>query len=347
LVVSLAVASLAAKADRAGGGGDLQPASPAEIRKAFVDIWDDENFGPAKPGSIRDAFASLLFHTKEISDPMVQKVLHKMFGSPKRGNIYSPVFLVLDRLEIQVKENEPCYYKGQPKAEAVVSNNIGDISTLDWEDKRVISSPSYTRKATVCLSVEKFKGIPKNSLHDILQALAAHEVTHIFGYGELEARKIEKFFLANKDLLSFDFVTSRASEDAYRLEQSVANLVMLTGQKVSDLALCTKLGELVSISDDVWESVLDATSSERPHARPFVIGSEGTESAGKLHVASLALLSYCGISAQANPYSMSRWGSLFPQIGLQDRKELSVRLNQMLPEIKVLKKYVGSDSDYN
>ena len=49
----------------------------------------------------------------------------------------------------------------------------------------------------ICLSEERLRKIPKDSLEDELTALLAHEYMHTFGYLEKESDLIQQFIIQN------------------------------------------------------------------------------------------------------------------------------------------------------
>lgn len=175
------------------GGGDIIKSSEAEVREAIpraFDILMNPNFfkelqlsseKKKAEGTLTDKKDSIEVPLNILMNPLAayREGYQAIFGKKKvlaeKPDATDDLRDYIDYTQIKIKEKGPCVAIDKENADASVS-----VFQLDAE---------------ICLSLEKLKLIPRDSLTAYVASILAHEMTHMVGYGEATALVMQKAVL--------------------------------------------------------------------------------------------------------------------------------------------------------
>jgi hypothetical protein len=275
----------------------------------------------------------------EIQDPAVIKILNSFFDLSQnldRGDKVSPIGKVISRVRYKVAHG-PCFdHFGAQRTASVVSHNLGN--TMSDSMLKIIRYPEST-KAEICYSMPRLLKIPKAGLHTSLIALTGHELSHLFGYGETEAIRFQKFLLGDfRELVEnpSDNPLDNARFFGINVLKEVEDLLKTIQMNESEPALCMKIGEARQLVLSLKHAVLGAEESSR-----FPGGNKSIEdfenSAGQkawfLDDESLAWVGFCGIMPK---YSTNSDGEKINFVSAGNREELKIRMMKARASVQQL-----------
>lgn len=205
-------------------------------------------------GGIDGSGGNTIFSTKEDISQALNKVkvdLPALIDELYREKTYNTLFDEKARLFIDR------FYAHTPTAvyaDEILANvkiNLQDLPCSSREGQRAGSALGNLQNGEICLSAEKLKMIPTDSLSDEMTALLFHELSHLVGFNEEEALSLQKFaldkYLTKKALFSnpsivYDDITCRSEQE--RISARV--LLNSLGQRilVSDLSVGEKIIKL-------------------------------------------------------------------------------------------------------
>ena len=214
-------------------------------------------------GGIDGSGGNTLFSTKEDIFQALAKAkvdLPALLDDLNKEKTYNTLFDEKARLFIDL------FYKQTPAvvyADEILANvkiNLQDMPCASREGQRAGSALGNLQNGEICLSTEKLKMIPTDSLSDEMTALLFHELSHLVGFNEEDALSLQKFvldkYLSKKALFSnpaivYDDITCRNEQE--RISARV--LLNSLGQHtlVSDLSV----GEKIIKLNEVKKFILD------------------------------------------------------------------------------------------
>ncbi len=193
-----------------GGGGDFVFSSQEEVNSAVDKAWQMFTDDGLTNIMLK---ALTVFTVKELEqtvlkdgsaltekETQVQKILMKALNlpRPKRAGDES----------LFVNPNEPLdiQYLKQKK----LNLPANELCSGPHDHKYLASVSKLNREGEVCISIHGLMRHPTGSLKTDVLALIAHEIAHLNGFGENEARLVQKHFLTHmQKILRKDGETAR------------------------------------------------------------------------------------------------------------------------------------------
>jgi hypothetical protein len=238
------------------GGGNAALASDNEIRKEILVIWQKLD---GNEDSIYEGFVHLGEQLSDIKDETLKRVFAKMYDKSKNpdgsGNTY-PVMKALEMTELTIQENAPCIDPQDPKhpkMAAVTRNEITD----DLLGLPLSSVLDNRNRAEVCFSIPMLRGLSRAGMYDTLFGLSAHETTHLLGFGEQEAKRVEIFFGKDGRLLVHEAPSTlkKAREIYSGFAYGLEALGNLDWAVASDPEVCQEIGRVIVRASDLYQEV--------------------------------------------------------------------------------------------
>lgn len=163
-----------------GGGGNRSTSTREEVLSAlksidmkslFFEVYRDRS--KLKNGVIKGVFLKMF-------GPEINEVLLKFSYQDEIKEFEStPISQIIKRTTTQLLEDTPCHDTHHEERDASAASR------------------------EICLSLVRLTKISSGSLQAELLALLAHELTHVIGFGELEANLVQDFFLKNSKRLFY------------------------------------------------------------------------------------------------------------------------------------------------
>lgn len=177
-----------------GGGGDFIVFTQEEVEKAVNEAWNELIAGsPRNP--LVAAYYNLYAFDHNADETRVFKILQKILGNGQPVPSRSSLSYSMENRKDKSFE-EPLALTGlmKPKILKLVQDGLcngpahksflASVSRLDLSGEICISIFGLMRRATPFIK------------YDIL-ALLAHEIAHLYGYDEEDARVLQKYLIAN------------------------------------------------------------------------------------------------------------------------------------------------------
>lgn len=214
-------------------------------------------------GGIDGSGGNTIFSTKEDISQALNKAkvdLPALVDELYKEKTYNTLFDEKARLFIDrfYPHTQIAVYAGEILANVKI--NLQDVPCVSREGQRAGSASGNLQNGEICLSTEKLKMIPADSLSEEITALMFHELSHLVGFNEEDALNLQKFvldkYLSKKALFSnpsilYGDITCRSEQE--RISARV--LLNSLGQHilVSDLSI----GEKIIKLNEVKKFILD------------------------------------------------------------------------------------------
>jgi hypothetical protein len=333
-----------AKADggTSGGGGTLIYSTKDEVKQVLNSI---------RPAGVREdknltldaALSNLVSASSEIKEPTVKKIIKDFSRLPRAGDTYTVLDHVLNYLEIQAVDG-PCHDRyNQVRAASVKEFYFGRGFPKSLTD--IAEGYDDGFKGTICISITEFQKIPKDNLRQNMIALLAHEVSHIFGYDEVAAVKLQKYLMGE----GFGYASGNTDEVTYAqngildVDTTVDKLRAALAGRRDNMEICARLGELVTKQNTFSEHLAESTT-ETDATR--AVSDEALTEGDQLVLDILPLYGFCGITdlkyAGNTKYSAFR---RLEYMNKGDRTELNNRLYALAKKIRKVEDLLKLKSD--
>lgn len=270
---------LAADGSGHSGGGDVQYPTADEVRLAIART----TYAPeAGHSNARDALYELRERRHEISRPELAPVLQKMFEwkhTDAKDGDYA-VRWELAHATVEVDEG-PCTDNGSPHA----------AGALYKEGVAFDGTPFVVRQ--ICYSIPLLQQIPKDNLEQQLLALTVHELVHLLGFGETEARAIQSVLLEEGQSL---VKSAPTSDDWVRfsycdVHKALKELRQVLANSKSKMGVCLKIGNLTT---SAWELEFQVETAKTHSSTVHEISWEAYFAVSDLWNRSQDMEGYCG-----------------------------------------------------
>jgi hypothetical protein len=203
-----------------GGGGDLTVSTVEQVEESILKQRE----------LLKKAFFRVQLFTKptrssrrpygEAIPADVQKILNSMMDGNLKNSM--PVLEFLTQVEFQIEKEKPC---------VALDEKHHDGSAIGSK--------------IICLSVPRLQRIAKENLDLNILALAAHELSHLYGFEEGDAVKVQQFFITNSSLtLPTTLALNELTAFAFEWGKITQLIREHLANDVSDTQLCSAFAML-------------------------------------------------------------------------------------------------------
>jgi hypothetical protein len=182
------------------GGGDIEKSTEADVREAVyktLDVITAEKFfwkisqtGTLKYDDLTDEEKEKLFQVKQVLSSPTFMVVLKM-SQLKEDATAGEEDAYLDSMDSLMKKYSSRQLKDYVDPQQIYFTENGPCPSKDKKNAYA-SVEAHEIGTRVCFSIENLKTIPKISLHRYIAGLWAHEIVHMFGFGEVTANRIQE-----------------------------------------------------------------------------------------------------------------------------------------------------------
>lgn len=334
-----------------GGGADKKIASQKKIRETLEAIWKSH------PRGLYMAFQHVHSNISEIKNKNQRLILSRMYdekGNPDGAWNTYPVFKVINKVRLDIRDNDACYFQGRPVAAAVVEDRLGDIRSRVWTDLRsqtdIGGAFDDAPYAKICFSTKVLHGLSEVGLLESLRAYSAHELAHLFGASEKEARSVQRLFERKIDLLELDLIRYDLQGVAWNIYVDIGPLQTDVSNHKDVRGICTLLGQLTSLAYQQTRLMLnDSSKTYVKPQRNKLLGNDEYLFSGRLYTQAYQMLSFCGpVVVQRDDglnsagLDLRPWGD-YPPVAENDRGQLLRRLMTLATDQLRFMKSIGME----
>jgi len=163
-----------------GGGGNRSTSTREEILSALKCI------------DMKNLFFEVHRDRSKFKDSVLKGVFLKMFGPEINEAVLKTSF-----------RDEVNEFESTPIAQIIKRTTILLLEDTACHDTNHEERDASASSREICLSLMRLTKISSGNLQAELSALLAHELTHVIGFGELEANLVQVFFLKNSKRLFY------------------------------------------------------------------------------------------------------------------------------------------------
>jgi|GEM_PF-5333858 hypothetical protein len=298
LAVACPIGALARSMDggTSGGGGAIVYSEAKDIKATLAKIYKVADKNPqsgdyAAESILSKALAAFDSRRGEINDPQLKSIFKKMFGRLEFAALVNAVTWVT-KYDLQ---DQACIDKeGQARAASVVAVNLGkDWPRSSSEFDRGDADPKKF-SVKLCYSVSELVKIPRANLEQQLIVLTIHELTHVFGYDETVAVKVQNFLLeSGRQLVN----TQQDSLDRIR---DLVNVVGMFAYSVeeslggTDVRTCLAVGQFYGALSIMGMHIEELQIKGEESGRPLKLTPKIFKTLDGIQTAAEVLDGYCG-----------------------------------------------------